>query len=177
VGTGHGISSSGVWADSPKKGAGPLPPHASSTGLPGVYENPRNRCTDSIRTGVRKPPAPSGREEVAILKIGPHDPANDPYREVADELGVPVSTAPRTKPPCCDPAGDPPLDPQVVEQLEAARWRRPSARCLWRARSCCSLGLVRLLSDLDRLSVRRPDAFSPRAGAPERSCRVPGVLG
>lgn len=62
-------------------------------------------------------PAP---DEVAILKIAPHDRANDPYREIADELGVPVSTDERTKPPCCDPHGEPPVDPAVVEQLDAA---------------------------------------------------------
>ncbi len=59
-------------------------------------------------------------EEVAILKIAPHNPANDPYREIAEELGVPVSTAPRTKPPCCDPAGNPPVDPTILDQLDAA---------------------------------------------------------
>ena len=58
--------------------------------------------------------------EVAILKIAPHDAANDPYREIAEELGVPVSTAPRTKPPCCDPAREPPVDQTILDQLDAA---------------------------------------------------------
>jgi hypothetical protein len=58
--------------------------------------------------------------EVAILKIAPHDAANDPYREIAEELGVQVSTAARTKPPCCDPAGDPPDDQAILDQLDAA---------------------------------------------------------
>jgi hypothetical protein len=57
--------------------------------------------------------------EVVILKISPHDPSNDPYREIAEELGVPVSTVPRTKPPCCDPAGDPPVDEAILAQLDA----------------------------------------------------------
>ena len=65
--------------------------------------------------------------EVAILKIAPHDPANDPYREIAEELGVLLSTAPRTKPPCCDPAGDPPVDQRIMEQLDVA-FRRLTRR-------------------------------------------------
>lgn len=59
-------------------------------------------------------------DEVAIVKVAPHDQANDPYREIADELRVPVSTDERTKPPCCDPQGEPPVDAAVVEQLDAA---------------------------------------------------------
>lgn len=59
-------------------------------------------------------------DEVVTLKIGPHNPTNDPYKEIADELGVPVSTVERTKPPCCDPEGEPPVDSAVVEQLESA---------------------------------------------------------
>jgi hypothetical protein len=60
--------------------------------------------------------------EVAILKIAPHDPGNDPYRELAEELGVPLSTAPRTKPPCCDPLGDPPSTREFW-----SNWMWPSA--------------------------------------------------
>jgi hypothetical protein len=59
-------------------------------------------------------------DEVVILKIARHDRAHDPYREIADELGVPVSTARRTKPPCCDPAGVPPVDQEILERLEGA---------------------------------------------------------
>ncbi len=59
-------------------------------------------------------------DEVTVVKIAPHDPHNDPYREIADELGVPVSTEERTKPPCCDPDGEPPIDPQIVEDFTTA---------------------------------------------------------
>lgn len=59
-------------------------------------------------------------DEVAIVKIARHDASGDPYREIADDLGLPVSTEPRTKPPCCDPDGEPPVDPQLVENVQAA---------------------------------------------------------
>lgn len=54
------------------------------------------------------------------MKIAPHEAHRDPYREIAEELGVPISTAPRTKPPCCDPDGEPPVDAQLVADLQAA---------------------------------------------------------
>ncbi len=60
------------------------------------------------------------QDEVAIMKIAPHDPASDPYREIADELGIPVSTEPRTKPPCCDPDGEPPVDADLVTSVQDA---------------------------------------------------------
>ena len=59
-------------------------------------------------------------DEVTIVKIARHDPSSDPYREIAEDLGIPVSTAPRTKPPCCEPDGDPPVDPELVENVQAA---------------------------------------------------------
>lgn len=59
-------------------------------------------------------------DEVAIVKIAPHDPASDPYREIAEDLGIPVSTEARTKPPCCEPDGTPPVDPELVENVQAA---------------------------------------------------------
>ena len=59
-------------------------------------------------------------DEVAIIKIARHNTASDPYREIADDLGLPASTEPRTKPPCCDPEGEPPVDAQLVEEVHAA---------------------------------------------------------
>ncbi len=59
-------------------------------------------------------------DEVAIVKIARHDPTSDPYREIADDLSLPVSTEPRTKPPCCDPEDEPPVDAQLVEDVQAA---------------------------------------------------------
>lgn len=59
-------------------------------------------------------------DEVAIVKIARHDASSDPHREIADDLGLPVSTEPRTKPPCCDPDGEPLVDPQLVENMQAA---------------------------------------------------------
>ncbi len=59
-------------------------------------------------------------DAVTVVKIAVHDPDTDHYREIADELGLAVSTEERTKPPCCDPDGDPPIDPQVVEDFSAA---------------------------------------------------------
>ena len=60
------------------------------------------------------------KDEVTIVKIARHDPSSDPYREIADDLGLDVSTEPRTKPPCCDPEGEPPVDPELVARIEAA---------------------------------------------------------
>lgn len=59
-------------------------------------------------------------EEVAILQIAPHDPSSDPYREIAEDLGIAVSTEPRTKPSCCDPDGEPPVDPELVSNVHDA---------------------------------------------------------
>lgn len=59
-------------------------------------------------------------DEVAVIKIARHDAASDPYREIADDLGLPASTEPRTKPPCCDPEGEPPIDPHLIDDLQAA---------------------------------------------------------
>lgn len=59
-------------------------------------------------------------DEVAIVKIARHDPESDPYREIAEDLGIPVSTEPRTKPPCCEPDGTPPVDPELVENVQAS---------------------------------------------------------
>lgn len=58
--------------------------------------------------------------EVTIVKIARHDRSSDPYREIADDLGIAVSTVPRTKPPCCEPDGDPPVDPELVEDVQVA---------------------------------------------------------
>jgi hypothetical protein len=59
-------------------------------------------------------------DEVAIIKIARHDAASDPYREIADDLGLAASTEPRTKPPCCDPEGEPPVDAQLVDDVQTA---------------------------------------------------------
>lgn len=59
-------------------------------------------------------------DEVTIIKIAPHDQAHDPYRKIADDLSIPISTEPRTTPPCCDPDGTPPVDDRVVADVEAA---------------------------------------------------------
>jgi hypothetical protein len=59
-------------------------------------------------------------DEATIIKIARHDAASDPYREIADDLGLPVSAEPRTKPPCCNPEGEPPVDPQIVEDVQVA---------------------------------------------------------
>ncbi len=58
--------------------------------------------------------------EVAIVKVAPHSDTSDPYRELAAELGVPVSTGPRTKPPCCGPDGEASVDPYLVALIEDA---------------------------------------------------------
>ena len=57
---------------------------------------------------------------VAVVKIAAHDPATDPYAEIANDLGIAVSTAERTKPPCCDPNGLPRVDGSVVDDIEAS---------------------------------------------------------
>jgi len=59
-------------------------------------------------------------DEVAILKIAPHDSSADPYRELAEDLGIAVSTEPRRKPACCDPDGEPPVDPDLVASVRDA---------------------------------------------------------
>ena len=58
--------------------------------------------------------------EVVVVKVAAHNDQSDPYRELAAELGVPVSTGPRTKPPCCGPDGEPPVDQNLVALIEAA---------------------------------------------------------
>ncbi|MGQ0744229.1 MAG: hypothetical protein ACT4OS_07845 [Acidimicrobiales bacterium] len=60
------------------------------------------------------------RDEVTIVKIARHDPAGDPYGELARDLRLPVSTEPRTKPPCCDPEGEPPVAAKLVEDMRTA---------------------------------------------------------
>lgn len=59
-------------------------------------------------------------DEVTIVKIARHDSSTDPYREIAADLNLPVSTEPRTKPPCCEPDGDPPIDAELVENVRAS---------------------------------------------------------
>ena len=57
---------------------------------------------------------------VAVVKIASHDPATDPYLEIANDLGIAVSTAERTKPPCCDETGLPRVDGSIVDDIEAS---------------------------------------------------------
>jgi hypothetical protein len=57
---------------------------------------------------------------VAVVKIASHDPASDPYVEIANDLGIAVSTAERTKPPCCDETGLPRVDGSIVDDIEAS---------------------------------------------------------
>lgn len=58
--------------------------------------------------------------EVVVVKIARHAQDSDPYAEVAQELGIEVSTGQRTKPPCCDPDGEAPVDPSVAERISDA---------------------------------------------------------
>ncbi|MCU0269101.1 MAG: hypothetical protein MUF83_10680 [Acidimicrobiales bacterium] len=57
---------------------------------------------------------------VAVVKIAPHDPSCDPYAEIAADLGIAVSTARRTKPPCCDESGLPRVDATIIDDIEAS---------------------------------------------------------
>jgi hypothetical protein len=59
-------------------------------------------------------------DEVVVVKIAPHNDANDPYAEIAGDLGLAAHIGPKTKPPCCDGVGLPPVAPDLVEQLEEA---------------------------------------------------------
>lgn len=65
-------------------------------------------------------------DEVAVVKVAPHDSSSDPYRGIAAALGIEVSGAPRTKPKCC-PDGTPPVDPGLVDRMEAAFARLTAA--------------------------------------------------
>lgn len=58
--------------------------------------------------------------EVAVLKIERHDDSTDPYRNLAIDLGIAVSTAERTKPPCCDYDGSAPVDASILDSLGRA---------------------------------------------------------
>ena len=75
-----------------------------------------SRHVDSLRIIVAFPED----DVVAVVKIATHDPASDPYVEIASDLGIAVSTAERTKPPCCDPEGLPRVDSSVVDEIEAS---------------------------------------------------------
>lgn len=71
--------------------------------------------------------------EVTVVKIARHSDDSDPYAEVAAELGIPVSTSPRTKPPCCQPDGEAPVDDTIAAQIEDA-YARLSRKNLRRRR-------------------------------------------
>lgn len=59
-------------------------------------------------------------DEVTVVKIARHAADSDPYAEVAEELGIPASTTPRTKPPCCQPDGEAPVDETIAARIEDA---------------------------------------------------------
>jgi mRNA-degrading endonuclease RelE of RelBE toxin-antitoxin system len=58
-------------------------------------------------------------ETVAILRVCPHDDTTDPYAEIANDLGIAVSVAERTKPPCCE-GGVPTPPGDLLDALDAA---------------------------------------------------------
>lgn len=58
-------------------------------------------------------------DEVAVVKVSPHDDRHDPYATIAAELGIDISTEERTKPPCCK-GGVPPVAEDLLDHLEEA---------------------------------------------------------
>lgn len=63
-------------------------------------------------------PAPA---RAVVLAVGPHDgTASDIYELLLKALALEVSTAERSKPPCCDEMGEPPVDRRIAETLAAA---------------------------------------------------------
>jgi len=59
-----------------------------------------------------------GDSSVVVIKVALHNDEHDPYAEIARELNVSVSTAPRTKPPCCEDGVARTLDQEVIDRLE-----------------------------------------------------------
>jgi hypothetical protein len=55
-----------------------------------------------------------------MIKIALHHDKRDPYAEIAFEQNVPVSTAERKKPPCCEDGVLPVLDQEVLDALGQA---------------------------------------------------------
>ena len=56
------------------------------------------------------------QDVVAIFKVAKHDDHTDPYAELAAEIGLAISTEPRTKPACCD--GAPPVDENLGDSAD-----------------------------------------------------------
>lgn len=55
-----------------------------------------------------------------VLKIGEHTDRRDSYAELAEELGIPISTEERTKPPCCEGGTPNALDEAAIDSIEDA---------------------------------------------------------
>jgi len=55
---------------------------------------------------------------IVVMKVARHNDERDPYAEIAGELNIPISTAPRTKPPCCEDGAPRILDREVIDRLE-----------------------------------------------------------
>lgn len=61
------------------------------------------------------------RTHAVVLAVGPHDrTASDIYELLLTALALEVSTAERSKPPCCDELGEPPVNRKIAEALADA---------------------------------------------------------
>jgi hypothetical protein len=77
-------------------------------------------CSKHIGEDWRVVVAFQADDSIVIIKIALHDDKRDPYAEIAVELNVPISTAERTKPPCCEDGVPPMLDQEVLDTLSQA---------------------------------------------------------
>ncbi|MHB2027770.1 MAG: hypothetical protein ACYCPT_03005 [Acidimicrobiales bacterium] len=74
-------------------------------------------CSKHIADDWRVVVAFQEDDSIVIMKVAPHNDERDPYEEIASELNIPISTAPRTKPPCCEDGVPPTLDQEVLDGL------------------------------------------------------------
>jgi len=72
-------------------------------------------CSKHIVDNWRVVVAFQDDDSIVVVKVAPHNDERDPYAEIAVELNIPLSTAPRTKPPCCEDGVPPSLDQEVLD--------------------------------------------------------------
>jgi mRNA-degrading endonuclease RelE of RelBE toxin-antitoxin system len=75
-------------------------------------------CSKHIDNGWRVIVAFQDDNSIVVMKVALHNDERDPYAEIAAELKIPISTAPRTKPQCCEDGVPRTLDQEILDGLE-----------------------------------------------------------
>ena len=75
-------------------------------------------CSKHIAGDWRVIVAFQDENSIVVMKVASHNDERNPYAEIAVELNIPISTAPRTKPPCCEDGVPRTLDQEVLDRLE-----------------------------------------------------------